>query len=222
MDTRILQLDTADSTQDSARLEFDGLPTLVVSGHQTRGRGRSGTEWENAPRALACSLAFLSPWSPSRYPLLPLVAALAVADMWPDVGIKWPNDIMLGDRKLGGILSEASDTVTIIGLGVNLWWPDAPDDRSARFDDDPGPDALVPVAYAWAGHLIDRVGRGPEEWGHDEYAARSWLLGHAVTWEPGGSGTAVGIDRDGALLVETGEGRLRVVSGAVHRVRRSG
>lgn len=222
MDTRILELDTADSTQDSARLEFSGVPTLVVTGHQTRGRGRLGTEWENAPRALACSLAFVVPWSASRYPLLPLVAALAASDVWPDISIKWPNDLILSERKLGGILAEASDAVTVVGLGANLWWPDAPADRIGRFADDPGADALVPIAHSWAGHLLERVARGPDDWGHDEYAGRSWLLGHAVTWEPGGSGTAVGIDDDGALLVETGGERRRIVSGAVHRVRRSG
>ncbi len=221
MDTRILELDTTDSTQDTARAAFDGVPTLVVTGTQTRGRGRLGSEWDNAPRALACSLAFVCEWHPSRYPLLPLVAALAVSDIWPDMHIKWPNDLILRDRKVGGILAEASDALTIIGFGANLWWPDSPDDRTARFEEDPGHEALIPIAHAWAGHLIDRVERGPSHWGHDEYAQRSWLLGHRVTWEPAGSGTAVGIDEDGALLVESNGIRERIVSGAVHRVRRS-
>ncbi len=220
MDTRILELDTADSTQDVARAEFDGVPTLVVAGHQTRGRGRSGSEWENAPRALACSLAFVCPWRPESYPLLPLVAALAVSDVWPDVRIKWPNDLYLGDRKVGGILAEATDALTVIGLGANLWWPDAPPDRGARFPDDPGHEALLPLAYSWAGHLMDRIDRGPKQWGHDEYVERSWLLGHQVTWEPDGRGKAVAIDADGALLVESDGVQRRVVSGAVQRVRR--
>jgi BirA family biotin operon repressor/biotin-[acetyl-CoA-carboxylase] ligase len=220
MDTRILELDTADSTQDVARAEFDGVPTLVVAARQTRGRGRSGSDWDNAPRALACSLAFVCPWRSERYPLLPLVAALAVTDLWPDVKIKWPNDIFLDDRKLGGILAEASDALTVIGLGANLWWPDAPADRGARFADDPGHESLLPLAYSWSGHLMDRIGRGPKLWGHDEYAERSWLLGHHVTWEPDGRGKAVAIDTDGALLVESDGVQRRIVSGAVRRVRR--
>lgn len=220
MDTRILEFDVVDSTQDVARSEYDGVPTLVVAGNQTRGRGRSGSEWENAPRALACSLALACPWDSTRYPLLPLVAALAVSDVWPDVRIKWPNDLFLDGRKLGGILAESSEAMTVIGFGANLWWPDAPKDRAARYGEDPGRRALVPIAYEWAGHLLERIERGPGSWGHDEYAERSWLLGHHVTWEPEGSGLAVAIDDDGALVVESDGGRHRIVSGAVQRVRK--
>lgn len=220
MDTRILEFDVVDSTQDTARAAFDGVPTLVVAGQQTRGRGRSGSEWENAPRALACSLAFVCPWDSTRFPLLPLVAALAVSDVWPDVRIKWPNDIYLEERKLGGILAETADSMTVIGFGANLWWPDAPEDRMARFDVDPGRSALVPIAYEWAVHLLERIERGPGSWGHDDYAQRSWLLGHLVTWEPDGAGVAVAIDDDGALVVEVDGVRRRIVSGAVQRVRK--
>lgn len=220
MDTRILEFDVVDSTQDLARTAFDGVPTLVVAARQTRGRGRSGSEWENAPRALACSLAFVCPWDSARFPLLPLVAALAVSDAWPDVRIKWPNDLFIDERKVGGILAESSDAATVIGLGVNLWWPEAPEGRTARFAEDPGRSALVPIAYEWAGHLLERIERGPGSWGHDEYAQRSWLLGHHVTWEPEGAGLAVAIDEDGALVVEVDGARRRIVSGAVQRVRK--
>ena len=219
MATRMISLDVTDSTQDVARDACQGGPVLVVAGRQTRGRGRSGSEWETAPRALACSLALPTPWPMQRLPLLPAVAALAVADLWDDVWIKWPNDVLLDDRKLGGILSEASDGVTVIGFGANLWWPDTPEGVAARFDDDPGLAAAGAIASAWAEALQRRIDRGPDDWGVDEYRSRSWLVGREVTWEPSGSGLVRGIGDDGALeVVVDGEVR-RLVSGAVRVVR---
>lgn len=221
MATRLLLLDVTDSTQDVARDEFDGEPVLVVAARQTRGRGRSGSGWENAPRAVACSVALDPPWPAIRLPLLPLVAALAVADVWPDVAIKWPNDVLLDGGKLAGILSEAADGVTVVGVGANLWWPDPPPGVVARHTDDPGPVATPAFAEAWAEAFLARVSRGPDAWGLAEYRARSWLLGREVAWEPDGRGVARDIGADGALLVEVGGTLERLVSGAVREVRRS-
>lgn len=221
MATRLITLDVTDSTQDVARAACDGAPVLVVAGRQTRGRGRSGSAWETAPRALACSLALATPWEPTSLPLLPAVAALAVADVWPDVAIKWPNDLLLDDRKVGGILSEASDGVTVVGFGANLWWPGSPVGVVARHDADPGPDDAVRVAEAWAAALLVRIDRGPGEWGRDEYRDRSWLLGKEITWEPAGRGFARDIAADGALVVRVDGEDHRLVSGAVSVVRPS-
>lgn len=222
MATRLILLDVTDSTQDVARAEYDGSPTLVVAARQTRGRGRSGREWETAPRAVACSLAFEPGWQPDRLPLLPAVAALAVADVWPESAIKWPNDILLGDEKVAGILTETSDGVTVVGVGANLWWPDRPAGRAARFAEDPGPDAAARFAEAWASTFLRRVGSGPGGWGVEEYRARSWLQGRVVEWEPDGRGIVRGVGDDAALLVEVDGEERRLVSGEVRAVRPAG
>ncbi|NND85194.1 MAG: biotin--[acetyl-CoA-carboxylase] ligase, partial [Acidimicrobiia bacterium] len=202
-----------------ARAEFDGAPVHVVAARQTRGRGRSGSAWETAPRAVATSLALDPGWAPEHLPLLPAIAALAVADVWVDVQIKWPNDILLEGEKVAGILAETADGVTVVGVGANLWWPDSPPGRAARFAEDPGPDAAAAFAEAWAANFLSRVAIGPDAWGADDYRSRSWLVGRAVEWEPNGSGIALGIADDGALLVEVDGTEQRLLSGEVRVVR---
>jgi BirA family biotin operon repressor/biotin-[acetyl-CoA-carboxylase] ligase len=221
MATRLVLLDVTDSTQDVARAEFEGAPVLVVAARQTRGRGRSGREWETAPRAVACSLALDPGWAPRHLPLLPAVAALAVADVWPDVRVKWPNDILMDGEKVAGILAETSDGVTVVGVGANLWWPDRPEGRAARYSEDPGPDAAPRFAEAWAANLLGRIATGPRDWGLDDYRNRSWLLGRDVEWEPDGRGVARDIGEDGSLIVEVGGGEVRLHSGEVRVVRRA-
>src|SRR3990172_3487586 len=100
-------LDVVGSTQDEARTRFSGVPVLVTAARQTTGRGRSGAAWETAPRAVAASLAWEPGWPDAAAARLSLVAGLAAADTLGDaIGLKWPNDLMRGEAKVGGILTE--------------------------------------------------------------------------------------------------------------------
>ena len=212
--------DEVSSTQDVAAAALVDEPILVVAGRQTEGRGRSQRAWASAPRAMAASLALRPTWNRRSWPLIPLVAGLAAADVLDgNVTLKWPNDLLVGEAKVGGILVEGSADVLVVGCGINLWWPDPPPGSGALSVDDPGPGAVVATAVAWAERLLERLGTSPEDWGRSHYLARSASIGRQVTWEPNGQGEAVDIGDDGALVVETGHGTQRLIAGEIRHLR---
>jgi BirA family biotin operon repressor/biotin-[acetyl-CoA-carboxylase] ligase len=123
--------DTVESTNSSAealarRGAVEG--TLVVADHQSRGRGRSGSRWETPPGAAVAMSLILRPTAahPLRWTAL---GALAVVEALEQEGleaqIKWPNDVLLGGRKVAGVLAEAAwegDVLrhVVLGIGVNI------------------------------------------------------------------------------------------------------
>ena len=215
-----MHLDEVSSTQDVARAEFGGQPALVTATSQTAGRGRSGSPWQNAPRALAASLAFAPEWDSGELPRITLIAGLAATDaLGEGSALKWPNDVVRASAKVAGLLTEHNGGVVVVGMGVNLWWPSAPQGMGAVFGDDPGSEAGPALAGRWASRLLGRVAKGPDRWGRDEYVAKCVTLGHGVTWQPSGHGRAIGIAEDGALIVEGPDGRVHLDSGAVTMVR---
>jgi BirA family transcriptional regulator, biotin operon repressor / biotin---[acetyl-CoA-carboxylase] ligase len=116
---RIVHFESVTSTQDVAR----ELPigSVVIADHQTVGRGRLDHRWE-APPGTALLVSFVLPPNP----LLSLAAGVAAAEACDQgVRLKWPNDLLLGGRKVGGILVEATATRAVCGIGINLTW--APD-----------------------------------------------------------------------------------------------
>jgi BirA family biotin operon repressor/biotin-[acetyl-CoA-carboxylase] ligase len=208
------------STQDIAAAALVNQPILVVASRQTAGRGRSQRTWESSPRAMAASLGMRPTWDLGSWPLIPLVAGLAAADtLEGDVTLKWPNDLLVGEDKVGGILVEGSGGVLVVGCGLNLWWPDAPAGSGALSIDDPGPGAVVATAAAWAERLLQRLAPGPREWGRSDYLARSATIGRRVVWEPTGEGIAVDIGDDGSLVVETEHGTERLIAGEIRHLR---
>src|SRR3989442_9960141 len=113
---QVVRLGTVTSTQDIAR----DLPigSVVMADPQAAGRGRLSHQWETrAGTALLVSFV-LEP-----NPLLSLAAGVAAAEACgPGVRLKWPNDLLLDGRKVGGILVEASAAKAICGIGINLTW----------------------------------------------------------------------------------------------------
>jgi biotin-[acetyl-CoA-carboxylase] ligase BirA-like protein len=128
------------------------LPLLVLATGQSEGRGRSGAEWMTADRALAASIAVRSD-HPENRPLS-LMAGIAAVRVTPGTTLKWPNDVLIEGSKTGGILVEHSAGVTVIGLGLNLWWPSAGEGLGALFEDDPGEDAHAGIGALWAAELM--------------------------------------------------------------------
>jgi BirA family biotin operon repressor/biotin-[acetyl-CoA-carboxylase] ligase len=195
----IVRLDSVGSTQDVAR----GLPTgsVVVAEHQSAGRGRRSRRWE-APPGTALLASFVLPPSP----LLSLAAGVAAARACGiQVRLKWPNDLLLEGRKLGGILVEVHERKAIVGIGINLTW--AP----------PGGAALGEDRERLLGRLqaeLPRLVEAPADEVLEEWRRRSDTLGRLVRVElPSGplEGLAEDVDSDGALIVS---GR-RVTAGDV-------
>jgi BirA family biotin operon repressor/biotin-[acetyl-CoA-carboxylase] ligase len=207
--------DEVASTQDLARGGFDRLPVVVVASRQTAGRGRSGAGWITAPRALATSVAFRAAGDDRRP--FSLMAAVAAVRALEGVSLKWPNDVLLDTLKVGGMLVELSGDIVVVGMGLNLWWPDAPYGAGSLQTEDPGPELHARIAGVWAAELLQMV--EVSGWPVDEYRSSCATLGREITWDPDGRGTAVDIGEGGELVVDEGGVRRIVNSGAIRHVR---
>ena len=219
-----LHLRETDSTNLRAReLAIAGAPhgTVVPAAAQSAGRGRQGRTWTAPPgRALLMSVVVRDPLPP----LLPLIAAVAVADACyatpGDVAIKWPNDVLLDGRKVAGILVEGrpQEGWAVLGIGLNVAirpedLPDELRDRATGLGREP-----KDVERALR-DLLRALERRLDEDSAETIAAwreRDHLAGREIEWT-GGTGIAEGVDEDGNLLVvtETGE-RTALNAGEVH------
>lgn len=217
-----LVFDEVDSTQDIAlQQENDAGGAVVIAHRQTKGRGRSGADWETAPRSVAVSVAWKSDWLPTRLTLIPLIAGVAALRTFGgEVRLKWPNDLLVEDRKVGGILVEARDAKVVAGLGLNLYWPDPPRGAAGLFSADPGAEKGPRLATEWAENLLDLIDEGAAQWPKAEYEQACVTLGREIEWEPAGRGEAVGVGEDGSLTVITASGgRRSLTSSDVRHVR---
>jgi BirA family transcriptional regulator, biotin operon repressor / biotin---[acetyl-CoA-carboxylase] ligase len=216
-----LHLSMTDSTNERAReLASRGAPhgTVVTAAEQTAGRGRQGRTWTAPPAsAILCSLVIRDPPR-----LLPLAAGVAVAEVvGPEARVKWPNDVLVGGRKLAGVLVEGrpQEGWAVLGIGVNVAvreedFPAELRDRAGTMG--LGSDAVEPT--------LERVLERLERWLRaspaevlDALRGRDALAGRDVRWA-GGAGQAAGIDGEGRLVVLTDAGRTALDAGEVHLV----
>jgi BirA family transcriptional regulator, biotin operon repressor / biotin---[acetyl-CoA-carboxylase] ligase len=214
----LIRQEEVTSTQDLARAQLASLPVQVVARRQTAGRGRTGAEWVNAPGALATSIAFLADsedWRPFS-----LMAGVAAVRAMPGLGLKWPNDLIESGRKVGGILVERNEDRVVVGLGVNIWWPDPPAGFGALRSDEP-PEALhAQIAGIWGAEFLDLVAN--RDWPLDEYRRTCLTIGRRITWHPDGAGLARDVSEEGALVVESDGTTITLGSGSVDHVRWTG
>jgi BirA family biotin operon repressor/biotin-[acetyl-CoA-carboxylase] ligase len=204
-----------DSTNERARaLAAKGAPhgTLVTADEQTAGRGRQGREWTAAPgTSLLLSLVLREPSD-----ALPLAAAVAVCEALPvEAAIKWPNDIWLHKAKVAGILVEArpQEGWAVLGIGVNVHEA-PPIEHVTSLEGAVGVESLLARLVS----TLDEWLRRPLAEVLAAWRSRDALLGQPVRWE-NGSGKGAGIDRSGALLVDTDAGRVALDAGEVHLLR---
>ncbi|HKP89028.1 MAG TPA: biotin--[acetyl-CoA-carboxylase] ligase [Thermoleophilaceae bacterium] len=214
---------TADSTNQRAReLAAAGAPhgTLVTAGEQTAGRGRQGRSWV-APAGSAVLMSLVLRELDERFPLVPLVAAVAVADACEALApvrcqIKWPNDVWIERRKVAGILVEGrpAEGWAVLGIGLNVEPVSFPAELSSiatSLSLEGGvPLALGAVLDALSGWLVREVDEVLAAW-----RERDALRGAPVRWAEG-SGVAAGIDDSGSLLVDTEAGQVALGAGEVH------
>lgn len=197
---------------------------VVISDRQKQGRGRRGREWINAPGAVAVSVACEPKWDRERWGLLPLMAGWEAAlAMGGQVTLKWPNDLLVADHKVGGILVEARGAVVVAGCGVNLWWPDPPPGMTGLDPLPPDSSRREDLAHAWAaGFLQSALDPLGGRFSRRSYRRRCVTLGQKVIWGEGHTGTAVDIDRSGALVVENAEGVARLSAEEVFHIPKTG
>jgi BirA family biotin operon repressor/biotin-[acetyl-CoA-carboxylase] ligase len=232
-----------DSTNTAAfRLALNGVSEgeVVVVESQHAGKGRMGRRWESPSGVnIYLSIILRPTFPPSKIPLITLMTAVVCAEAIEEVtglmpAIKWPNDLLIDDKKLGGILTEADmemDRINfvIVGIGINVNMP-----RSAF------PPSIRDTATSLQEVLGKQVLRVPliksllrkfELWytrfkeGRGEEIKRRWeelsqIRGKEVSVDFMGEtvqGTALEIDADGALLVQEAGGEVkRIVAGDVH------
>jgi biotin-(acetyl-CoA carboxylase) ligase len=124
---------------------------------------------------------------------------------------------MVGDDKVGGILVEKSGDMAVVGIGINLWWHEAPTGMAALFDEDPGEDRYAELGALWGAELMQLL--DADEWPIDEYRNMCMTLGVEIKWEPEGMGRALDVSNDGGLVVDR-DGKTEVVySGEIHHLR---
>lgn len=225
-------LDACASTNDVAlRRAEAGVPegTLVVAEAQTAGRGRLGRAWLSEPgQGLLFSLLARPALPPETAATLPLVAGLAVAlalrGLGFAAGLKWPNDVLLGERKVCGILCEAQTSARglegiVVGIGINVGAvPEAVAHRAAglggRLD---RLDLLARVCAAFEG-LYRRWLQGGLPALRTELDTLDCKRGRPIAVRPAGDtleGVARGIRDDGALLLETPSGVEAILCGEI-------
>lgn len=209
-----IQVDETPSTQDLARETLVDIPVVVIAMRQSQGRGRSGADWINAPSGLAVSVA-METIDETRP--VSLMAGVAAVGTLGGLDLKWPNDLMADGQKVGGILVERSGPLLTVGMGVNLWWPGAPEGVGAVWDDDPGPDRHAEIGAFWAAELMRLL--DADGWPVEEYRSACSTIGRDITWEPAGRGVAIDVDSDGSLLVDSDGVSQSLHSGSVSHIR---
>jgi BirA family biotin operon repressor/biotin-[acetyl-CoA-carboxylase] ligase len=125
------------STQDVLRDADLTEGAVAVTEHQTAGRGRVGRRWEDAPGTALLLSLLLRPPDTAGAPQLSLVCALAVAECVEattglEARVRWPNDVLVGGRKVAGILLEGHEDAVVCGIGVNVSQTEAALPRDAR------------------------------------------------------------------------------------------
>ena len=219
-----------------------GQASVAVTDNQTMGRGRHGRTWQSPPGSGLCvSVGFTFTTQPANLPALTLAIGLGAIAALEGLGVsgvqlKWPNDLVAGDGKLGGILTETrshmSGAISIVsGLGINVdlgekSCPGVETDWAYGVADLAGFVDTVPSRHTLATSLIEGLCTTFVDYeanGFEYFAGRwpdrDWLFGRELTIETPQrqvTGVGAGIARDGALMVDTGTGEIsRITSGSV-------
>ncbi len=236
--------DTVDSTSSFLLRQAPPAPggaSIALADDQTAGRGRHDRRWVSQKGASLClSVAYTFATPPATLLGLTPIMGVAVnrafdATGLSNVQLKWPNDLVFQDCKLGGLLAETQlkgdrHVTVVAGVGINLnlptelldlsvsdWAHRAIDLRSAMASP-PSRDELAAMITAELIDAFDAFGSGRAASMLAEWRRQDWLFGKDIEVEEAGvtvRGEAVGIDDEGALLLRTADGVTRVISGSI-------
>lgn len=228
--SRVVALAETGSTNDDAlRLAAAGAPhgTVVVADLQTAGRGRLGrTWWSESGTTLLASWVMRPAEPPERWPPITLACGVAAAEVLRRlsglaVSLKWPNDVMAGDHKIGGFLAEARPPdALVVGMGLNLSCA-IPAELSATATSVARAGGVVPDRAELLAEILTELGAHPDALAR--YRELCSTIGLDVRVERSGVEPLLGVAADvagsGALIVRTSRGEVSVPAGDVVHLR---
>jgi BirA family biotin operon repressor/biotin-[acetyl-CoA-carboxylase] ligase len=218
-----------------------GKSRVAIAKHQTAGRGRHGQQWHSSSTSSIClSMAHTFAREPDNLASVTLAVGASIVAALDDLGaegvaLKWPNDLMINDAKLGGILTERHQSkeecpTIVVGVGLNIDLRGDPQpfvgtslnravgDLAVCFKHLPVFDDIANLLiYSLRSALVGFESRGFSAF-KEEWQSFDWLRGktvHIAVADQLSIGICEGIDSDGALLLNTPEGMQRITSGSV-------
>jgi BirA family biotin operon repressor/biotin-[acetyl-CoA-carboxylase] ligase len=225
---KILRFETIDSTMfEASRLAAAGADsgTTVVAEEQTAGQGRHGRTWHSEPGAgLYLSVILRFPFEPETVPIVTLALGLAVVEAIHETtgivcDLRWPNDVLIRDRKCAGILTQLEGAAVIAGIGINVNHSAFPEElsavatslRIASGREQSREDLLtklLPTVDAYCG-LLAHQGKGPIL---DMFTnASSYVRGRRVKIDDTMEGMTAGLSESGFLLLRDDAGRQHTI-----------
>ena len=247
MNFTILRYETITSTNTAAleqakRGAEEGL--CIVARKQTKGRGRHGREWVSEKDSGLFFSVVLRPAVETKYlPLITLMTSVVVYEVLADLydlepDIKWSNDVLVGEKKVSGILAETSETekgqAVVVGVGINLNsknFPEELSDSATSIEQEtgnpPDPEKLLNSFTSFFSFFYDIFqGENGVEIIRREWSKRSsYFDGKEVRVKLENeiiNGTTCGLEKNGALRIKTKAGEVEIVqAGDVERLRKS-
>ncbi|MGI9317162.1 MAG: biotin--[acetyl-CoA-carboxylase] ligase [bacterium] len=227
----VVWFDQIGSTNDYIMALEDPHAAVCIAGLQTKGRGRRGNSWQ-APYGSSVLMSMGWRIEPQRVGGLSLACGIAVRRALQELGVenvslKWPNDLLLGEAKFAGILTEITDKKSVVGLGMNIniveSQPQSPGQTSLPWTDLHREgynidfltlvNRLITELCYTLSHFC-KVGFEPfiEEWNryHNYHLSQVQINGAQTL-----SGQVKGVDRFGGLIIDTQDGEQTLYSGAI-------
>ncbi len=224
----------ASTMPEGARLAAAGAPhgSVVLADEQTAGIGRLGRSWISEKESgIYCSMVLRLPLMPSETPVASLLAGLATVESIQNstqlaCDLRWPNDVLIHQRKVAGILTQLIDSCVIAGIGINVNQTRFPSDlrtaaTSLRMESNgrvqSREEVIVQLLEAIEAFTQLLASEGSGAILKAFAAASTYVTGRRVVAEENGyKGTTAGLDESGFLLLRTDEGRtVRIASGGI-------
>lgn len=244
MNITILRFDTLDSTNTEAvnharKGAAEGL--CIIARRQTAGRGRHGRSWvSEKDSGLYFSIILRPKVDVKHLPLITLMTGVAVYDTLKEIGlkpdIKWVNDLLIGEKKISGILAETVETpigiAVIVGIGINLTWQNFTDEIAATatsIEAENGKktsqDQVAEILTKYLIYFYDMLSQehGSADVLQEWQKRSSYFSGKSVRVTVADKtieGVTDGLEENGALRVKTRDGSVKIIqAGDVERLR---
>ncbi len=204
-------VDTISSTNDWLAKYYSEVDDTILAIQQSKGKGRRGNTWESQIGGFYLSTVCFN------HNLLPFIVGISIVKVleknYKGLNLKWPNDVILQGKKLGGILCENFGDFSIIGIGINFENEPCIDNSTNLISNN----ILIDKSFFLASFLynFDVTSSLTSEEIIDTFTEYDCLIGQEVFWE-GSSGIVQSIDLDGSLIVEANNKKLNLYSEEVH------